>query len=478
MRAATDYVLRFTLLQESMQHTWPLCRFLLVALSVATISACGFIEIKPAYDVNNSGANSEQVRAPAPVKFHNRPQASATTTGNTDIPVDAANSTRVETAALTPSSAPMEVIDLSELPEIIDDNSSVQELTNSAEAPLILPASIELAQIATPVLVADVTRPNSDQDADVNSSEVNGTAEASGESGKPLLNRAITATITPNILVESQIPELAVEQSDIAEVNTTASSTESSSVTNHTVASGETLYSIASRYGVSVEQLAELNSVSPPNYLIFPEMVLQISSAVAIAAAVASDADSYTEHEVKEGETVYSIASLYGMQPEELAQINDIAIPQYLIYPEMLLKVRSIESNISSVDAGTNSATDSVIDWQWPLANINQILDSSIKDLPGVDIIVDSGDTVRAASSGKVILAGENISSLSLMVMIRHDNEYISTYGHMQELTVNKGDGVTAGQVLGRLGNNGKLYFGIGKGSTSLDVRELLGDSQ
>ena len=312
--------------------------------------------------------------------------------------------------------------------------------------------------------------PISEEDADANSS-----VAASAGPEQSLLSKTATATITPNILVESQIPELAVEPADASEANTTAVITgeesPSAAVTSHTVVKDETVYSIANKYGVAVDELAELNSISPPNYLIYPDMVLKIGGAStgSAAAVAASEEENYIEHEVQEGETIYSISRLYQMQPEELARINDIAIPEYLIYPEMVLKVRSSESNSS--DAATESG-----DWQWPLVNLDQMRDSDIKDLPGVLLIANSGDTARAASSGKVIVAGEQIRPISLMVLIQHDNDYISVYGYMQELAVNQGDEVSAGQALGRLDNDGRLYFEVRQGRTSVDVRELLGD--
>ena len=465
-----------------------LSRCLLVLLSAA-ISACGFIEIKPAYETNSASLSSEQARTPAPVTFHNKPQVSAPTASNASSTIDSSGSNGtasttalVQTAALTPISAVIEEAELSEFSEVANETDATPMLASTAEAPLIAAASIELAQIATPVIAEPaVVAVAEEVTAGViaSATEANLSAESDSEPEQQLVTKTATATITPNILVESQIPELTVEQPNVPEVNATTASTEleanlSDPVTSHTVAEGETVYSIATKYGVSVEQLAQLNSISPPNYLIYPEMILKIRD----SAVAAPNVEQYIEHKVKEGETVYSIALLYQMTPEELAQLNDIAIPGYLIYPEMALQVRGLESNSSSAESDSNDSTSNTIldlsNWQWPLDNFAQISDSGNQDLPGVLITASSRDIVRAAGSGEVIVAGELIRPISLMVLIAHDDGYVSTYGHMQELTVNEGDEVRAGQTLGRLDNSGKLYFETRKGSTSVDARKFL----
>ena len=439
-------------------------RYLLVVLVCAALSACGFVEIRPAYDPPNDSSNlaSEPIPASAPVELPNTSPAATPISGSSNNSASASAATTealVETAALAPSGAVVDEDDLSELPEVIDDTSVVQELTDSVEAPLIIPA----AQAATPVVLAQ------------------GEA-ASGSSELPLLNKTATATIAPNILVESQIPGLALDQAD-----TSSASAQSAPAagTTHTVVKDETLYSIASKYGVPVDQIAELNSIAPPNYLIYPDMVLQISAASASAASAsaataASAEESYSEHEVAEGETIYSISQLYQMQPDELARINDIAIPQYLIYPGMQLQVRSLESAspaptpapAPSPRVAANANADD--NWRWPVASFSQIRDSGTNDLPGVLLVANSGTTVRAAKSGRVVVAGEQIRPISLMVLIQHADDHISTYGYMQELTVNEGDAVQAGQVLGRLDGNGRLYFDIRRGSRSVDVLKII----
>ena len=464
---------------------------LLVILTALALGACGVIEIKPAYDTSSANANSGQASAPAPITFHNKPQpaptppvadeeavvsSDAAPENAADEPVNVTDAltpaleaaTIVETSALIPTAAPIKVADLSELPEVVDPSSSVQELAPVAEAPLLIPSA---ADLATPTIPASV--------------ELNSTATAA--SAEPLQRKIVAATITPNILVESQIPELAVEIESLAEATTNDSNASTppsvvETTQNHTVVEGETLFSIANEYGVSIEQLAQLNGVAAPTYLIYPEMILKIR-----AEPVAADSNgnleasiSYAEHEVVEGETAYSISRLYQMQPEELARLNEIEIPQYLIYPGMLLRVRAVEK--SDVEESGNADESGTAesgtakhgnDWRWPLAETGQSQEQLTGELSGVLLLANAGDVVRAAKGGRVVIAGDQIRPIKLVVLLEHDGGYISFYGYLSDLLVAQGEEITTGQALGRVDSNGRLYFDVRLGSTSIDINEL-----
>ena len=476
---------------------------ILLAISAAlALGACGLVEIKPAYDASNASANSGQANAPAPITFHNNPQPAPTApvvneqavVGSDAEPENVADeavnvtgaltpalevATIVETSALVAIAAPIEVAELSELPEVADPTSAVQELTPAVEAPLLIASD---ANSTPPTASASVVE---EAAADVDASaELNSTAADAG--AEPLQRKIVAATITPNILVESQIPELAVELEPQAEVsnNEAQASTPppaAETTQDHTVVEGETLFSIANKYGVSVEQLAQLNAVAAPDYLIYPEMVLKIGTeSVAVDSDANSEANiSYAEHEVVEGETVYSISRLYQMQPEELARLNDIEIPQYLIYPGMLLRVRAVEEAGGAAETGSTelsdnkSSVDNGDNWQWPLAETGQSQEQLTGELSGVLLLANAGDVVRAAKGGRVVIAGDQIRPIKLVVLLEHDGGYISFYGYLSDLLVGQGEDVVAGQPLGRIDSNGRLYFDVRLGSTSVDINEL-----
>jgi murein DD-endopeptidase MepM/ murein hydrolase activator NlpD len=121
--------------------------------------------------------------------------------------------------------------------------------------------------------------------------------------------------------------------------------------------------------------------------------------------------------------------------------------------------------------------------WQWPLIGpITQLFGQSLTQYgfhQGIDIDGDTGDPVRAARSGRVIVAGYADSCGGLQVRIDHGNGYTSWYRHLSRVTVAVGERVSGGTLIGRVGATGcaigsHLHFGIRKGSTFVDPLKYL----
>jgi len=107
----------------------------------------------------------------------------------------------------------------------------------------------------------------------------------------------------------------------------------------HTVTQGDTLYNIAKRYGRTVEELKKWNNLQNNEPLSLGQR-LRVSSASAEmpAASLSPPSINTLQHEVRKGETMYSIATKYGVTAPELAQLNGIG-PPYTVYPGQRLTV-------------------------------------------------------------------------------------------------------------------------------------------
>jgi murein DD-endopeptidase MepM/ murein hydrolase activator NlpD len=97
----------------------------------------------------------------------------------------------------------------------------------------------------------------------------------------------------------------------------------------------------------------------------------------------------------------------------------------------------------------------------------------------GIDIAVPEDTPIKAAHDGVVIYSGNQLKSFGNLVLVRHDNEYVTAYAHAKELRVKQGDTIKAGDVIGTSGQTGnvavpQVHFEIRKGSTPVDPMRLL----
>ena len=97
----------------------------------------------------------------------------------------------------------------------------------------------------------------------------------------------------------------------------------------------------------------------------------------------------------------------------------------------------------------------------------------------GINIAAARGAPVRAVDAGVVAYAGNEIRGYGNLVLVKHPNGLISAYAHLDSLLVNRGDTVSRGQVIAKVGNTGgvsepQLHFELRRGKKAVDPRELL----
>ena len=97
----------------------------------------------------------------------------------------------------------------------------------------------------------------------------------------------------------------------------------------------------------------------------------------------------------------------------------------------------------------------------------------------GIDIAVPENTPIKAADDGVVVYSGSQLKSFGNLVLVRHDNEYVTAYAHAKELRVKQGDTIKVGDVIGTSGQTGnvatpQVHFEIRKGSTPVDPMRLL----
>jgi len=185
---------------------------------------------------------------------------------------------------------------------------------------------------------------------------------------------------------------------------------------------------------------------------------------------------------VQRGDNLYRLAVNNGISPMDLALWNGIS-PPYTIYPGQRLRLYPSSGGVASRPAGTPASSSaqrppvrptqappqpatSSIAWRWPTDG--QILNRFVSGEPtrqGIDITGKGGQAVRAAADGVVVYSGSGLVGYGELVIVKHDEQWLSAYGHNRTRLVSEGARVKAGQQIAEMGSTGAaremLHFEI-----------------
>jgi murein DD-endopeptidase MepM/ murein hydrolase activator NlpD len=214
-------------------------------------------------------------------------------------------------------------------------------------------------------------------------------------------------------------------------------------------------------------------------------------------------------HRVEAGETVYSIARLYGVSVTALASWNGLG-PDFTIREnqELLIPIVSGANQISStpdtqpgqrtevtpppiattplpenIAPGANPASPNLGQFRTPAGGrlqppvggaVARPFDAASPN--GVGFAADVGTPVRAAAAGEVGLISDEIGGAGAIVIISHPDDLTTTYSVLQNVTLEKGDRVEAGQIIGTVGprDRQELQFDVYRGLEPLDPTTYL----
>ena len=176
------------------------------------------------------------------------------------------------------------------------------------------------------------------------------------------------------------------------------------------------------------------------------------SSSSPSALPYATGQGTYT---VRRGDTLHHIAERYGVSVSSLMSANRIDDPRDLQVGQVL--VIPGRYSYSSLE-GDYSGEHPTRIFGWPVEHgvVSSgfgIRNGTMHD--GVDIAAPVGTPVHAAESGTVIYSGR-LRGYGNVVIIRHDDHYVTVYGHDENNFAREGDSVARGQVIGRLGDSGR----------------------
>lgn len=251
-------------------------------------------------------------------------------------------------------------------------------------------------------------------------------------------------------------------------------------IITHVVSEGETVSSIAARYGLEPETILWENNLTAKATL-KPGKELRILPVDGV------------RHKVNRGETIYTIGKKYGLDGSQVQVIVDypfnefvndetfeLAAGQYIVIPDGKMPLPQEEiprprvASKLTPDAGAVSATGKFL---WPAAGM--VTQGYRFYHKAVDIANRGGGPILAADAGVVTVAGwPDNSGYGNRVVIDHGNGYVTLYAHLSLIQVQAGQRVGRGDVIGQMGSTGRstgthLHFEIRQGGSLLNPQSF-----
>ena len=221
----------------------------------------------------------------------------------------------------------------------------------------------------------------------------------------------------------------------------------------HVVIPGDTLFSIAWRYGLKYEVLAKFNGISPP-YIIRPSQVIRLDVGVVTAK-------SQTNYSAKKA-TSFPKANA----PKVLSTTKKNTS-------------RQENKTVKKVASSTKTPAWKAPRWHWPVKGplISSFQGNNALN-KGIDLGGKLGEPVLAAADGQVVYSGTGLRGYGKLLIVKHNETYLSAYAHNDRLLVKEGDIVKAGQRIADMGSSGtdrvKLHFEIRRDGTPVDPLKFL----
>lgn len=289
----------------------------------------------------------------------------------------------------------------------------------------------------------------------------------------------------------------------------------------YVVQRGDTVFGISRKFEVPLRSVIDANDLQPP-------YTLRVGQAIQVPRQ--------RIHVVEPGNTVYGISRTYGVDLSELVRLNDIAAPYTIAVGQRLVLPTASGTQVASAPQPV-AAPEAELDAEEPArspsaeapepassAPQSQSQPTATRETPsvpvpaaiptpparsggkfawplegkvisaygptsdglhndGINIEAPSGTPIRAAENGVVAYVGNELRGFGNLLLIKHSDGWVTAYAHTQSFLVKRGDQVTRGQEVARVGRSGsvdrpQLHFEIRKGSRAIDPAEMLGPQQ
>lgn len=243
---------------------------------------------------------------------------------------------------------------------------------------------------------------------------------------------------------------------------------------------GDTLYSIALRFEKDFQELARVNSLDA-RYTIRPGQRLRLRDTSPVAARSTARPASRPTPKPATVAAPRPAATAAASRPSPLATAAGTAAPAGGTNTPSgpVTKKPALPTTGSSPEVRDSSPVSTTLTWAWPAKGplIGRFGGAGVTG-KGLDIAGKRGDSVFAAAPGVVVYAGSALVGYGRLLIIRHDDNYISAYAHNDRFLVGEGERVRPGQVIAEMGASGadreKLHFEIRERGKPVDPLRFL----
>ena len=217
----------------------------------------------------------------------------------------------------------------------------------------------------------------------------------------------------------------------------------------HRVKSGETLFSIAFSYGLDYRQVAKLNRISSP-YTIYPNQKLWLKS---------------------KGKTIAKAAN---SQPSKAPTRSRVVSKSA---SDVQLKKK--KETVAVVSNSSSSSSEKVSSWRWPIeGDVVRGFSNDGVSSKGIDIKGKKDSLVKAVADGTVVYAGGGLIGYGNLVIVKHNDIYLSAYAYNERILVKEKQNVRAGDALAVIGGKGSerplLHFEIRRDGQPINPLKVL----
>lgn len=220
----------------------------------------------------------------------------------------------------------------------------------------------------------------------------------------------------------------------------------------HRVESGETLFSIAFRYGLDYRELAQANRIDSP-YVIYPKQKIRLDAITPPAPKVVKKA----------------IAPI----PIPAPVVKEVPVKVVVPKPAVAIKAVKKPPENDTKDQKMSSG------WSWPVdGTVTRGFSNAGVSSKGIDIKAAQGELVKAAADGTVVYAGSGLIGYGNLVIVKHDDVYLSAYAYNERILVKEKQNVKAGDSLAVIGGKGEerplLHFEVRRDGQPIDPLDVL----